>query len=121
MHSKTLFIYFNTFQRVYIDECNYEIPPSKFPRSNSFPDLRDLLYGSKEKDKLCNRPRRRANSEVVPTVSDFLEYEHDHHQKLWSCNLIEINILLIEEFMQKMPFDRRLLFFMKCCLQSILL
>lgn len=82
MHSKTLFIYFNTFQRVYIDECNYEIPPSKFPRSNSFPDLRDLLYGSKEKDKLCNRPRRRANSEVVPTVSDFLEYEHDHHQKL---------------------------------------
>ncbi|XP_060817906.1 uncharacterized protein LOC132908180 isoform X3 [Bombus pascuorum] len=54
-------------KRVYIDECNYEIPPSKFPRSNSFPDLRDLLYGSKEKDKLCNRPRRRANSEVVPT------------------------------------------------------
>nr|XP_033192562.1 uncharacterized protein LOC117158103 isoform X3 [Bombus vancouverensis nearcticus] len=54
-------------RRVYIDECNYEIPPSKFPRSNSFPDLRDLLYGSKEKDKLCNRPRRRANSEVVPT------------------------------------------------------
>ncbi|XP_068970541.1 open rectifier potassium channel protein 1 [Bombus flavifrons] len=54
-------------KRVYIDECYYEIPPSKFPRSNSFPDLRDLLYGSKEKDKLCNRPRRRANSEVVPT------------------------------------------------------
>lgn len=54
-------------KRVYIDECNCEIPPLKFPRSNSFPDLRDLLYCSKEKDKLCNRPRRRANSEVVPT------------------------------------------------------
>ncbi|OAD56477.1 Open rectifier potassium channel protein 1 [Eufriesea mexicana] len=54
-------------KRIYVDECNYEIPPSKFPRSNSFPDLRDLLYGSKEKDRICHRPRRRANSEVVPT------------------------------------------------------
>lgn len=59
------------FQRVYVDECNYEIPPCKFPRSNSFPDLRDLLYGSKERDRICYRPRRRANSEVVPTVSNY--------------------------------------------------
>ncbi|XP_043527151.1 uncharacterized protein LOC122537753 isoform X1 [Frieseomelitta varia] len=57
-------------KRVYIDECNCEIPPLKFPRSNSFPDLRDLLYCSKEKDRLCNRPRRRANSEVVPTEAE---------------------------------------------------
>lgn len=57
------------FQRIYVDECNYEIPPSKFCRSNSFPDLRDLLYASKEKDEMYQRPRRRANSEVVPTVS----------------------------------------------------
>lgn len=54
------------FQRIYVDECNYEIPPSKFCRSNSFPDLRDLLYASKEKDEIYQRPRRRANSEVVP-------------------------------------------------------
>ncbi|XP_016903883.2 uncharacterized protein LOC107992487 isoform X2 [Apis cerana] len=54
-------------KRIYVDECNYEIPPSKFCRSNSFPDLRDLLYASKEKDEMYQRPRRRANSEVVPT------------------------------------------------------
>ncbi|XP_076760976.1 open rectifier K[+] channel 1 [Xylocopa sonorina] len=57
---------FSKVKRVYVDECNYEIPPSKFPRSNSFPDLRDLSYGSKEKDGECHRPRRRANSEMVP-------------------------------------------------------
>ncbi|CAK9825674.1 Open rectifier potassium channel protein 1 [Anthophora retusa] len=55
-------------KRVYVDECNCDLPPSKFPRSNSFPDLRNLLYGSKEKDSVqFYRPRRRANSEVVPT------------------------------------------------------
>ncbi|CAL7937326.1 unnamed protein product [Xylocopa violacea] len=58
---------FSKVKRVYVDECNYEIPRSKLPRSNSFPDLRDLSYGSKEKDgAACHRPRRRANSEMVP-------------------------------------------------------
>ncbi|XP_012136396.1 open rectifier K[+] channel 1 isoform X2 [Megachile rotundata] len=54
-------------KRVYVDECEYEVPLSKFPRSNSFPDLRNLLYGEKEDDGICYKPRRRANSEVVPT------------------------------------------------------
>ncbi|XP_029034156.1 open rectifier potassium channel protein 1 [Osmia bicornis bicornis] len=58
-------------KRIYVDECNYEVPLSKSPRSNSFPDLRDLLYGKKDKeDGICQRPRRRANSEVVPTEDE---------------------------------------------------
>ncbi|XP_076620196.1 open rectifier K[+] channel 1 [Colletes latitarsis] len=58
-------------KRVYVDECNYEVPPAKFPRSNSFPDLRDLLHGAKGNDSMrYYRPRRRANSEVVPTEED---------------------------------------------------
>ncbi|XP_076237750.1 open rectifier K[+] channel 1 isoform X2 [Calliopsis andreniformis] len=71
-------------KRVYVDECNHEIPPAKLPRSNSFPDLRGLSYGAKGKEDEEDdddddddgngimrphlRPRRRANSEVVPTA-----------------------------------------------------
>ena len=63
-------------KRVYVDECNYEIPPAKCPRSSSFPDLRDLSYGTEDNDDTgssatCQRPpRRRANSEVAPTQQD---------------------------------------------------
>lgn len=59
-----LFIY---SQPIYVDEYDYESPPCKFMRSNSFPDLRELVYGG-----LANptpHPRRRANSEVVPMES----------------------------------------------------
>ncbi|XP_078049181.1 open rectifier K[+] channel 1 isoform X2 [Augochlora pura] len=55
-------------KRVYVDECSQEIPRAKFPRSNSFPDLRDILHGGKGSEYIAHqRPRRRANSEVVPT------------------------------------------------------
>ncbi|XP_043491470.1 open rectifier potassium channel protein 1 isoform X1 [Polistes fuscatus] len=52
-------------KRVYVDEYNYETPPTKFSRSNSFPDLRKLIYGGFEAPAPLH-PRRRANSEVVP-------------------------------------------------------
>ncbi|XP_017878210.1 uncharacterized protein LOC108623877 [Ceratina calcarata] len=57
-------------RRVYVDECNSEVPVSKIPRSSSMPDLRSLFYGLKEKDTPCYKPRRRANSEVVPMESE---------------------------------------------------
>lgn len=51
-----------------MDEWDYDTPTPKFPRSNSFPDLRELIYGGLEiPEPPC--PRRRANSEVVPLVS----------------------------------------------------
>nr|XP_050848064.1 open rectifier potassium channel protein 1 isoform X1 [Vespula vulgaris]XP_050848065.1 open rectifier potassium channel protein 1 isoform X1 [Vespula vulgaris]XP_050848066.1 open rectifier potassium channel protein 1 isoform X1 [Vespula vulgaris]XP_050848067.1 open rectifier potassium channel protein 1 isoform X1 [Vespula vulgaris]XP_050848069.1 open rectifier potassium channel protein 1 isoform X1 [Vespula vulgaris] len=56
---------FSKVKRVYVDEYNYEIPPTKFLRSNSFPDLRKLIYGGFE-SSVPLHPRRRANSEVVP-------------------------------------------------------
>ncbi|XP_036149166.1 open rectifier potassium channel protein 1 [Monomorium pharaonis] len=52
-------------KRVYVDEYESEEPPAKFPRSNSFPNLRDLTIGYG--DSFIPHPRRRANSEVVPT------------------------------------------------------
>ncbi|XP_058804377.1 open rectifier potassium channel protein 1 isoform X2 [Phymastichus coffea] len=52
-------------KRVYVDECVYDTPLPHYPRSNSFPNLRDLLYGGLEPSPPC--PRRRANSEVVPS------------------------------------------------------
>ncbi|XP_015172732.1 PREDICTED: open rectifier potassium channel protein 1 isoform X2 [Polistes dominula] len=52
-------------KRVYVDEYNYETPPTKFSRSNSFPDLRKLIYGGFDAPAPLH-PRRRANSEVVP-------------------------------------------------------
>ncbi|XP_012278236.1 open rectifier potassium channel protein 1 [Orussus abietinus] len=52
-------------KRVYVDEVQYQTPPSKFTRSNSFPDLRDLVYGGLA-NPIPPHPRRRANSEVVP-------------------------------------------------------
>ncbi|XP_047347515.1 open rectifier potassium channel protein 1 isoform X1 [Vespa velutina] len=57
---------FSKVKRVYVDEYDYEIPPTKFSRSNSFPDLRKLIYGGFE-TSVPLHPRRRANSEVVPT------------------------------------------------------
>ncbi|XP_076641692.1 open rectifier K[+] channel 1 isoform X2 [Halictus rubicundus] len=55
-------------KRVYVDECSQEIPRTKFPRSSSFPDLRDMMHGGKGSENIVRlRPRRRANSEVVPT------------------------------------------------------
>ncbi|XP_076303483.1 open rectifier K[+] channel 1 isoform X2 [Lasioglossum baleicum] len=55
-------------KRVYVDECSQEAPRAKFPRSSSFPDLRDMLHGGKGNENIVRlRPRRRANSEVVPT------------------------------------------------------
>nr|XP_033342035.1 open rectifier potassium channel protein 1 [Megalopta genalis] len=55
-------------KRVYVDECSQEIPRAYFPRSHSFPDLRDILYSGKGGENIVRqRPRRRANSEVVPT------------------------------------------------------
>lgn len=51
-------------KRVYVDEYESEEPPAKFPRSNSFPNLRDLTIGGY--DNFIPHPRRRANSEVVP-------------------------------------------------------
>ncbi|KAL6265448.1 hypothetical protein P5V15_002244 [Pogonomyrmex californicus] len=53
-------------KRVYVDEYDYEVPTAKFPRSNSFPNLRDLTIGGYA-DTYIPHPRRRANSEVVPT------------------------------------------------------
>lgn len=58
-----------SYQRVYVDEYDYEVPPTKFSRSNSFPDLRNLTIGGYV-DNCIPHPRRRANSEVVPAVSD---------------------------------------------------
>ncbi|KAL6441514.1 hypothetical protein ACFW04_003586 [Cataglyphis niger] len=52
-------------KRVYVDEYDYEVPPTKFSRSNSFPDLRNLTIGGYV-DNCIPHPRRRANSEVVP-------------------------------------------------------
>jgi len=49
-----------------MDEYESEEPPAKFPRSNSFPNLRDLTIGGYVD---IPHPRRRANSEVVPVVS----------------------------------------------------
>lgn len=51
-----------------MDEYDYDTPPPQFPRSNSFPDLRELVYGGLE-PPTPPHPRRRANSEVVPMVS----------------------------------------------------
>ena len=50
-----------------MDEYDYDTPTPKFPRSNSFPDLRDLVYGGLEIPEPPH-PRRRANSEVAPMV-----------------------------------------------------
>lgn len=50
-----------------MDEYEFEKPTAKFPRSNSLPNLRDLTIGYV--DGFIPHPRRRANSEVVPTVS----------------------------------------------------
>lgn len=55
------------FQRVYVDEWDYDLPTPKFPRSISFPDLRELIYGGLEIPEPPH-PRRRANSEVAPMV-----------------------------------------------------
>lgn len=63
--------YHFSYQRVYVDECDYEIPPTKFSRSSSFPDLRNLIIGGYA-DNIVPHPRRRANSEVVPMVRDSL-------------------------------------------------
>lgn len=52
-------------KRVYVDECSYETPPTKFSLCSSFPDLRKLAYGGFE-TPVPLHPRRRANSEVVP-------------------------------------------------------
>lgn len=82
-------------QRVYVDECTCEIPPSKYPRSNSFPDLRDLSYGSKEKDGVCCRPRRRANSEVVATVRESFPPFDDCEISLQSVNRPSNGILVV--------------------------
>ncbi|XP_063986413.1 open rectifier potassium channel protein 1 [Diachasmimorpha longicaudata] len=52
-------------KRVYVDEYDYEMPPTKLMRSNSFPDLRTLVIGGLA-PPTPPHPRRRANSEVVP-------------------------------------------------------
>ncbi|XP_011315332.1 open rectifier potassium channel protein 1 [Fopius arisanus] len=52
-------------KRVYVDEYDYEMPPAKLMRSNSFPDIRELVYGGLA-PPTPPHPRRRANSEVVP-------------------------------------------------------
>ncbi|XP_034946988.1 open rectifier potassium channel protein 1 isoform X2 [Chelonus insularis] len=52
-------------KRVYVDEYDYETPPTSLMRSNSFPDLRKLVYGGLPSTAPIH-PRRRANSEVVP-------------------------------------------------------
>ncbi|XP_051166243.1 open rectifier potassium channel protein 1 isoform X2 [Leptopilina boulardi] len=52
-------------KRVYVDEYDYDLPTPKFPRSISFPDLRELIYGGLEIPEPPH-PRRRANSEVAP-------------------------------------------------------
>ncbi|XP_024939884.1 uncharacterized protein LOC107266845 isoform X2 [Cephus cinctus] len=52
-------------KRIYVDEYDYETPPTKFSRSSSFPDIRDLVYGGLE-TPIPPHPRRRANSAVVP-------------------------------------------------------
>lgn len=51
-----------------MDEYESERPTAKFPRSNSFPNLRDLTIGGFV-DDFIPHPRRRANSEVVPMVN----------------------------------------------------
>ncbi|EFN84522.1 uncharacterized protein LOC105183149 isoform X2 [Harpegnathos saltator] len=53
-------------KRVYVDEYDYEVPPAKLSRSNSFPDLRTLMIGGCIENYTPPHPRRRANSEVVP-------------------------------------------------------
>ncbi|KAH0535692.1 hypothetical protein KQX54_018257 [Cotesia glomerata] len=51
-------------KRIYVDD-EYDLPPATLRRSNSFPDLRQLVYGGLE-PFVPPHPRRRANSEVVP-------------------------------------------------------
>ncbi|XP_074101515.1 open rectifier K[+] channel 1 [Cotesia typhae] len=51
-------------KRIYVDD-EYDAPPATLMRSNSFPDLRQLVYGGLE-PFTPPHPRRRANSEVVP-------------------------------------------------------
>ncbi|XP_008553925.1 open rectifier potassium channel protein 1 [Microplitis demolitor] len=52
-------------KRIYMDDDDYDTPPATLMRSNSFPDLRQLVYGGLE-PITPPHPRRRANSEVVP-------------------------------------------------------
>ncbi|XP_032673639.1 uncharacterized protein LOC116845260 isoform X2 [Odontomachus brunneus] len=54
-------------KRVYVDEYEYDTPLAKLARSNSFPDLRNLTIGGCMENYTPPHPRRRANSEVVPT------------------------------------------------------
>lgn len=54
-------------KRVYVDEYDYDLPTPKFPRSISFPDLRELIYGGFEIPEPPH-PRRRANSEITSMV-----------------------------------------------------
>ncbi|XP_014207521.1 open rectifier potassium channel protein 1 isoform X2 [Copidosoma floridanum] len=56
---------FSKVKRVYVDEYDYDTPTLKFPRSISFPNLRELVYGGLDV-QIPPQPRRRANSEVVP-------------------------------------------------------
>lgn len=57
-----------------MDEYEYDTPPAKLSRSNSFPDLRNLTIGGCMENYTPPHPRRRANSEVVPTVRN--KYSH---------------------------------------------
>lgn len=72
-----------------MDEYDYEIPSTKLSRSNSFPNLRNLIIGGCMENYTPPYPRRRANSEVVPTV---------RNKYLYSCALFMLfyyyNLLL---------------------------
>ncbi|XP_044019142.1 open rectifier potassium channel protein 1-like isoform X2 [Aphidius gifuensis] len=55
-------------KRVYVNKFDYKAPLCKSSRSKSFPDLRELIYGGLTL-LVPSHPRRRANSEVVPTIN----------------------------------------------------
>lgn len=79
--------YFIDYQRIYVDEYDYEMPPAKLPRSNSFPDLRALVLGGLS-PPTPPHPRRRANSEVVPIVIILFSFSsHSPHSGLYRFNL----------------------------------
>lgn len=60
-------IYLMKLKPVYRNDYNSEVPLHKFPRSCSFPDLRELIYGGLDVETpVC--PRRRANSEVAQVI-----------------------------------------------------
>lgn len=78
-----------------MDEYESEEPPVKFARSNSFPNLRDLTIGGYV-DNFIPHQRRRANSEVVPTVS-IIFFKHNNYNLFLNTAIFKITCYLKNE------------------------